>query len=88
VVVTEQDHPFAFTLRSLRVKAGLTQEELAEIAGLTTRTISALECGDTHKPRKETTRQLADALGLEGQGRAEFESAARGHQLNMPAMNA
>jgi tetratricopeptide (TPR) repeat protein/transcriptional regulator with XRE-family HTH domain len=88
VVVTEQDHPFAFLLRSLRVKAGLTQEELAEIAGLTTRTISALECGDTHKPQKETTRQLADALGLEGQGRTEFESVARGHRLNMRATNA
>ena len=86
--MTEQDHPFAFLLRSLRVKAGLTQEELAEIAGLTTRTISALECGDTRKPQKETTRRLADALELEGQGRAEFESAARGHRLNIRAMTA
>jgi tetratricopeptide (TPR) repeat protein/transcriptional regulator with XRE-family HTH domain len=85
-VVIEQDRPFAFLLRSLRVKAGLTQEELAEIAGLTARTISALECGDTSKPRKETTRQLADALELEGQSRAEFESAARGHRLNPRAM--
>lgn len=88
VVVTRQDHLFALMLRSLRVKAGLTQEELAEIAGLTTRTISALECGDTSKPRKETTRQLADALGLEGRGRAEFESAARGRRLDLRAMTA
>jgi tetratricopeptide (TPR) repeat protein/transcriptional regulator with XRE-family HTH domain len=83
VAVTEEDHPFAFLLRSLRMKAGLTQEELAKTTTLTARTISALECGDTLKPQKVTIKQLADALGLEGRDRVQFESAARGHRLKM-----
>ena len=36
---------FAVLLRQLRVKALLTQEELAEAAGLSTRSVSDLERG-------------------------------------------
>jgi tetratricopeptide (TPR) repeat protein/transcriptional regulator with XRE-family HTH domain len=68
---------FASVLRGLRTEAGLTQEELAEAAGLTSRTISYLERGEVSTPRKETVRLLADALQLAGPTRAEFETAAR-----------
>src|SRR5271170_6343967 len=66
-------------LRQLRAQAALTQEELAEAAGLNPRTISDLERGLATTPHKDTVRLLADALGLSSQERIEFETAARGH---------
>lgn len=84
MTVNEQDRgPFAFLLRNLRLKAGWTQEELAEAATLTPRAISALECGTTRKPHDETVLLLADALMLEGDARAEFERVAKGHQIDI-----
>lgn len=56
--------PFSGLLRSLRMAAGLTQEELAEAAKVSYRTISDLERGISRSPRRDTTRLLADALGL------------------------
>ena len=69
---------FAGVLRGLRTEAGLTQEELAEAAGVTARAISYLERGEVTTPRKETVRLLADALMLAGQVRLQFEATARG----------
>src|SRR5580698_9404672 len=66
-------------LRGLRTGAGLTQEELAEAAGLNSRTVSDLERGLVTTPHKDTVRLLADALQLGGSARVEFEAAARGH---------
>ena len=57
---------FADLLRQLRVAAGLTQEELAEAASLSPRSVSALERGVNLTARKETARLLADALSLSG----------------------
>jgi transcriptional regulator with XRE-family HTH domain len=62
----------------LRAGAGLTQEELAEAAGLSLRGVSDLERGVNRTARKETARLLAGALGLIGPARAEFEAAAKG----------
>jgi hypothetical protein len=42
------------------------------------RSVSDLERGINRTARKETARLLADALGLIGPARAEFEAAARG----------
>ena len=70
---------FAGMLRQLRAEAALTQEELAEAAGLNPRTISDLERGLATTPHKDTVRLLADALQLGGSARVEFEAAARGH---------
>jgi tetratricopeptide (TPR) repeat protein/DNA-binding XRE family transcriptional regulator len=75
---TEQPVTFGVLLRSLRVAAGLTQEELADAARLSVRSVSDLERGVAQTARKETARLLADALGLEGATRAEFEAVARG----------
>ena len=69
---------FAGLLRQLRTDAGLTQEELAEAAGLSPRSVSALERGVNLTARKDTARLLAGALGLTGPQRALFEAAARG----------
>jgi tetratricopeptide (TPR) repeat protein/transcriptional regulator with XRE-family HTH domain len=69
---------FGQVLRQLRVEAGLTQEELADAAGLSPRSVSDLERGIHPTARKDTARLLADALGLTGPVRAAFEAAARG----------
>jgi predicted ATPase/transcriptional regulator with XRE-family HTH domain len=49
-------------LRALRLAAGLTQEELAERAGLTAHAVSALERGTRTRPHPHTLRSLARAL--------------------------
>ena len=69
---------FGALLRQLRVEAGLTQEELAEAARLSPRSVSDLERGIHPTARKDTARLLADALGLAGPARTAFEAAARG----------
>jgi tetratricopeptide (TPR) repeat protein/transcriptional regulator with XRE-family HTH domain len=77
--VAEQAAPgFGGLLRRLRAEAGLTQEELAEAARLSPRSVSDLERGINRTARKDTARLLADALDLAGPARAEFEAAARG----------
>src|SRR5260370_18539348 len=67
---------FGELLRRLRYEAGLTQEELAEAASLSPRSVSDLERGVTLTARKETARLLADALALLGPARVTFEARA------------
>ena len=55
---------FATKLRMLRERAGLTQEELAERAGVTPHAISALERGTRTRPYPHTVRSIADALNV------------------------
>ncbi|HEV2258745.1 MAG TPA: tetratricopeptide repeat protein [Streptosporangiaceae bacterium] len=69
---------FAGLLRQLRAEAGLTQEELAEAAGLGVRTVSDLERGAHRSAHQDTARLLAGALGLAGSARGLFVAAARG----------
>src|ERR1700748_3614607 len=72
---------FAGLLRKLRREARLTQEELAEAAGVSLRAVSYLERGVVTSPQKDTVRLLADALDLIGPARAGFEAAARGRAV-------
>jgi len=76
--VTEPAPHFAGLLRQFRSEARLTQEELAEAAGLSPRSVSDLERGINRTARKDTAVLLADALGLTGQVRVLFVAAARG----------
>jgi tetratricopeptide (TPR) repeat protein/transcriptional regulator with XRE-family HTH domain len=76
--VAEPGLSFAGLLRQLRAGARLTQEELAEAAGLSPRSVSDLERGINRTARKDTALLLADALGLGGQVRVLFVAAARG----------
>jgi transcriptional regulator with XRE-family HTH domain len=69
---------FAGLLRQLRDGAQLTQEELAEAASLSPRSVSDLERGIHRTARKDTALLLAGALGLDGPVRALFVAAARG----------
>jgi class 3 adenylate cyclase/tetratricopeptide (TPR) repeat protein/transcriptional regulator with XRE-family HTH domain len=71
---------FGALLRRYRKVAGLTQEQLAERALLSVFTISALERGANHAPRKDTLALLAEALGL-----SPSERAALGQAAHVPA---
>ena len=67
---------FGTLLRRYRLAAGLTQEALAERAGVSLDGISALERGYRRSPQRDTLALLAGALALsDEQGRA-FEAAA------------
>jgi len=61
---TETDEYFGALLRRYRLKAGLTQEALAERAGVSVRNVQNLERGE-NRPLPDTARRLAAALGLE-----------------------
>jgi non-specific serine/threonine protein kinase len=52
----------------------MTQEELAERAGISPRSISGLERGEGATPRRDTVSLLVKALGLAGTDRAEFQA--------------
>jgi predicted ATPase/DNA-binding XRE family transcriptional regulator len=79
--VTEQPGlGFAGLLRRLRAEAGLTQEELAEAASLSPRSVSDLERGIHRTAHRDTAGLLADALGLAEPVRALFVAAARGRR--------
>jgi len=69
---------FGALLKRQREAATLSQEELAELAGLSAKAISALERGARRSPHPTTVRLLADALGLQGPHRVAFEMAAHG----------
>jgi predicted ATPase/transcriptional regulator with XRE-family HTH domain len=64
-------------LRRHRTEATLSQEQLAERAGLSVRAISDLERGVHRAPRLESVRMLADALSLSNTDRAVLLAAAR-----------
>ncbi|MBC6451486.1 helix-turn-helix domain-containing protein [Actinokineospora xionganensis] len=68
---------FAQLLRTLREKACLTQEELAERSGLSIRAISDLERGRTSKPQRKSVVLLAEALRIEGDSLEKFRRIAR-----------
>jgi transcriptional regulator with XRE-family HTH domain len=72
------DDPGSFSalLRQRRKAAGLSQEELADAAGLSRRGISDLERGVRRRPYPATLRRLISALGLSSAERAELLLAA------------
>ncbi len=75
------EHPalgFGGLLRQLRAKAGLTQEELAQAASLSPRSVSDLERGINRTARQDTAELLVAALGVAEPVRALFVAAARG----------
>ncbi|HEY0449409.1 XRE family transcriptional regulator [Actinophytocola sp.] len=63
---------FGPLLRRFRLRAGLTQEGLAERSGLGVRTVRGLETGERADPRVGTVEALADALDLTAAERVEL----------------
>jgi transcriptional regulator with XRE-family HTH domain len=76
--VAEAGLSFAGLLRQLRAEARLTQEELAEAAALSPRSVSDLERGINRTAHKDTSQLLTGALGLPGPVGELFVAAARG----------
>src|SRR5918998_1008986 len=70
-----QGGAFSELLRGMREHAGITQEELALRAGLSTNAVSAMERGVRRRPYPHTVRSLADALGLAEEERASLLAA-------------
>ena len=68
---------FGDLLRRYRLAAGLTQEQLAALAGMSARGLSDLERGARRVPRRETVLLLSGALNLSQADRTLLESAAR-----------
>ncbi|ROO59587.1 helix-turn-helix protein [Micromonospora sp. Llam0] len=68
-------------VRAYRRRQGISQEELADAAGLSVRGIRKIEAGRTSTPRPATVRLLADALDLTGGERDRFISMATGVPL-------
>ena len=64
-------------LAAFRSSAGLSQEELAGVSGVSASTVSDIERGVSRAPRYSTLRTLADALGMPVQERAQLLAAAR-----------
>ncbi|QWF80958.1 helix-turn-helix domain-containing protein [Amycolatopsis sp. CA-230715] len=73
---------FSVLLRRLRQQAGITQEALAERAGVGVRTIRGLETGERAGPRVTTVRLLADALELAPREREQLLGAAVGQPVD------
>jgi transcriptional regulator with XRE-family HTH domain len=67
---------FGGLLRAHRMGGLLSQERLAALSGLSPRTIRDLETGRVRRPRGDSIRLLADALGLQEWERGQFEQAA------------
>ena len=68
---------FGELLRGHRVAANLTQESLADRAGLSVHGISMLERGARRSPRPRTVERLAAALGLNARQAGALAAAAR-----------
>jgi DNA-binding SARP family transcriptional activator/tetratricopeptide (TPR) repeat protein/DNA-binding XRE family transcriptional regulator len=49
-------------LRAHRTRNGMTQRDLAELAGVSVRTVRAIERGHSERPRQASVRQLAGVL--------------------------
>jgi tetratricopeptide (TPR) repeat protein/transcriptional regulator with XRE-family HTH domain len=74
--VSDEQDGFGDRLRAGRRRAGLSQEELADRAGLSVRAIGNLERGRASWPHRETLQRLADALELRGAAGSEFIGSA------------
>jgi predicted ATPase/transcriptional regulator with XRE-family HTH domain len=67
---------FGALLRRHRLAAGLSQDALAELSGMSSVGISALERGDRRSPYRDTITLLSRALRLGPDAAAEFEAVA------------
>lgn len=76
--MSNSDRDLGPTLKRLRIAAGMTQEELAERAGISTRTVSDTERGMRTAVHHDTARRLATALALRDDQRPGFVALARG----------
>jgi len=62
-------------LKRYRESRGLTQDQLADLAGLAVRTVRFLESRHPHRPRPHTQHALVAALGLTRDERLQFAAS-------------
>jgi tetratricopeptide (TPR) repeat protein/transcriptional regulator with XRE-family HTH domain len=86
--VTATDHPFGDFLHELRTGRQLTQEALADLSGLSVRTLRYLESGRIGQPRRDTVQRLAAGLELAPAERRLFEAAVTGAPPGRPEASA
>ncbi|MDT9687313.1 helix-turn-helix domain-containing protein [Streptomyces sp. P9(2023)] len=72
---------FGEVLRGHRRAARLTLEQLAEVSGVSARTLSDMERGRSKGPQARTVTALADALKLDGTARTRLIELARDGRL-------
>lgn len=72
----EDEYALARELLSARVRAGLTQEQVAASMGTTKSAVSRLEGANAHSPSVSTLKRYARAVGCEVQ--IKLVPAARG----------
>src|SRR4051812_4674718 len=73
----EEPATFGALLRRYRLRAGWTQETLAERAGISARAISDLERGLSRAPNRDTRDRLLAARGLAAEERRDVERVAQ-----------
>ena len=78
---------FGDLLRALRESRSLTQEELADRAGLTVKAIGALERGERRRPYPHTVRSLVTALALDEADAERLVSAVPGRRATPTAVD-
>ncbi len=76
IAASPSPSPFGTLLRRLRRERGLTQEALADRAGISVRGVSDVERGVIQVPRRDTLETLATALALSGEELRAFLAAA------------
>src|SRR5947209_19274282 len=67
---------FGQLVRRYRRDALLTQEALAERAGISVRAVQGIEAGSKHQPRSDTLRLLMEALAVTEDEQGSFLAAA------------
>jgi tetratricopeptide (TPR) repeat protein/transcriptional regulator with XRE-family HTH domain len=77
---------FGERLRELRIRRQLTQEALADLTGLSVRTLRYMESGRFRQPRPGTMRRLAESLELTPAERRQFQEALTGGREVRPEM--
>ena len=68
---------FGVLLRRYRLASGLSQEELAQRAGLSVRALANMERGQTRRPYKRSMQLLAEAMALPELQRLRLDRASR-----------
>lgn len=81
-VAVELEDQLGASLKRHRLAAGLTQEELAERAGISARTVSDVERGLRTAVHRDTGHRLATALGLVDEQLRAFDALAGARQAS------
>src|ERR1019366_4007314 len=69
--------PIRNTIRDLRGVRSMTQQELADLIGVTRQTVNAIE-GDKYSPSLEVAFRIAEVFGVRLEAVFQYDQAGRG----------